>query len=76
MPVRPIGFDWPISVQMPDSAPARDRRCNFANDMTKSPIINPATNRRAAFVTAAFRSLADIVVAHCAKDKLARPRVT
>jgi len=44
--------------------------------MTKSPIINPATNRRAAFVTAAFRSLADIVVAHCAKDKLARPQVT
>ena len=39
--------------------------------MTESPIVNPAINRRAASVTAAFRSLADIVVANCAKDKLA-----
>jgi len=44
--------------------------------MTESPIVNPAIDRRAAFVTAAFRCLADIVVAHRAKDKLARPRVT
>jgi len=44
--------------------------------MTESPIVSAATNRRAASVTAAFHSLADIVVANRAKDKLARPRVT